>query len=413
MKFFAAPGEPETSQTYDATSFTDLGNGWYQASIPISDFATVATNTGFLLGPLGAQAAPFTYRMTGIGFSGSASADPGITPEAVAYSSDPAVAEDFGPPGGIQNFGSGAVFVDVLDDPDFAKVLEITSGEGYGAGVHVGFAAFPDYAAGFAAGYDTLHFKVKGDAANLAAFEVKFFAAPGEPETSQTYDATSYTALGNGWYQVSVPISDFPTVATNTGFLLGPLGAQAAPFTYRMTGIGFSTAGGGGLVPDGGFEAAGTAGLQPPWFAFENGGTVSVSDVNSNGGTYAARLQADASSGSASFPILKVERLGEGSFTGGEPVTVTFDVIDVDAVGAGKVFVAELFTERSDPPGGATNEVILGGYSLTGSWQTLTFNTFLGADAAGGVSLLFKADCGANPACTMDVFIDNVSIEVN
>jgi hypothetical protein len=26
------------------------------------------------------------------------------------------------------------------------------------------------------------------------------------------------------------------------------------------------------------------------------------------------------------------------------------------------------------------------------------------------VSLLFKADCGANPVCTMDVFIDNVSI---
>jgi hypothetical protein len=177
----------------------------------------------------------------------------------------------------------------------------------------------------------------------------------------------------------------------------------------------FSTAGGssGALVPDGGFEAAGVAGLQPPWFIFENGGTVSVSDLNSNGGTYAARLQADASSGVASFPILKVERLGTGSFTGGEPVTVSFDVIDVDNAGAGKVFVAELFTERSDPPGGATNEVLLGGYGLTGAWQTLTFNTNLGADAAGGVSLLFKADCGANPACTMDVFIDNVSIEVN
>ena len=184
-------------------------------------------------------------------------------------------------------------------------------------------------------------------------------------------------------------------------------------FHYLVRGRDSGCGGGGGLVPDGGFEAAGTAGLQPPWFAFENGGTVSVSDVNSNGGTYAARLQADASSGVASFPILKVERLGAGTFAGGEPVTITFDVIDVDTAGVGKVFVAEFFTERADPPGGATNEVILGGYGLTGSWQTLTFSTNLGADAANGVSLLFKADCGANTACTMDVFIDNVSIEVN
>ena len=180
-----------------------------------------------------------------------------------------------------------------------------------------------------------------------------------------------------------------------------------------MDDVYFSTEGGGGaLVPDGGFEAAGVSGLQPPWFVFENGGTVSVSDVNSNGGTYSARLQADASSGVASFPILKVERLGEGSFTGGEAVTISFDAIDVDATGVGKVFVAEFFTERADPPGGATNEVLVGGYGLSGTWQTYTYNTNLGADAAGGVSLLFKADCGANPVCTMDVFIDNVTITV-
>ena len=66
--------------------------------------------------------------------------------------------------------------------------------------------------------------------------------------------------------------------------------------------------------------------------------------------------------------------------------------------------------ERSDPPGGATNEVIMGGYGLSSSWAKYSFTTNLGADAVGGVSLLFKADCGANPVCTMDVFIDNVSI---
>ena len=404
-----------TGSAYSA----DLGDGWFQVSIPVSRFADVGNATGIVFESDDTSLEQFRMLLTDIGFSGVGDnppdvADPGITPEAIAYSSDPGAVEDLGPPGGIQNFGSGGVFVDMFDDPDFDKVLQVTSGEGYGAGVHVGFAAFTGYAAGFASGYETFHFKVKADAANLGAFEVKFID---NGDTSQTYDLTSYggvTNLGAGWLQVSIPMSDFAaTVAGNAGFLLGPLGDQGAAFSFLTTDIGFSSAGGSGeLVIDGGFEAAGASGLQPPWFVFENGGTASVSDVNSNGGTYSARLQADASSGMASFPILKVERLATGLLTDGGPVTVSFDAIDVDNTGVGKVFVAEFFTERSDPPGGATNEVLLDGYGLSGAWQTYSFNTNLGADAAGGVSLLFKADCGANPVCTMDVFIDNVSITI-
>jgi hypothetical protein len=269
--------------------------------------------------------------------------------------------------------------------------------------------------------YDTLNVTV--DTSGIAGFAdlTIQIEPPGAGAAGTNVLLSSYTpvATSGNWATYAIPLADFTatdfTAAANLGFWNPTDGAGLAFGTLYVDDVYFSTAGGGSgaLVPDGGFEAAGVAGLQPPWFIFENGGTVSVSDLNSNGGTYAARLQADASSGVASFPILKVERLGTGSFTGGEPVTVSFDVIDVDNAGAGKVFVAELFTERSDPPGGATNEVLLGGYGLTGAWQTLTFNTNLGADAAGGVSLLFKADCGANPACTMDVFIDNVSIEVN
>ncbi|MGB5354790.1 MAG: hypothetical protein WBN32_14350, partial [Woeseia sp.] len=237
-------------------------------------------------------------------------------------------------------------------------------------------------------------------------------------------------ATSGNWVSYAIPLADFTATdfaaVANLGFWNARDGGGALVFgTLYVDDVYFSTeggAGGGGgggggsggaLVPDGGFEAAGTSGLQAPWLTDPNGGTVSVSNANNNGGTYSARLQADATSGSPSFPILKVERLGTGSFTGGEPVTISFDAIDVDTTGAGKTFVAEFFTERADPPGGATNEVILGGYGLSGTWQTYTFNTTLGADAAGGVSLLFKADCGANTACTMDVFIDNVSITVN
>jgi hypothetical protein len=227
----------------------------------------------------------------------------------------------------------------------------------------------------------------------------------------------SLTPISAGWNSYDIPVGDF----TANGMTLadikelkfdGQTGVN--PSTIFLDNIYFyKNAGGGGggeLVSDGGFETAGVSCLQPPWVAFDNGGTVSVTNIDSNSGTYSARLQADASSGAASFPILKVERLGAGTLTNGGPVTISFDAIDADTTGVGKVFVAEFFTERADPPGGATNEVIMGGYGLSGSWQNYSFTTNLGADAAGGVSLLFKADCGANPVCTMDVFIDNVSI---
>ena len=104
-----------------------LGDGWYQVSIPVSSFTGVAAASGIVFESDDSSPDQFRMLLTDIGFSGVGDnpppddTDPGITPEAVAYSSDPAVAEDFGPPGGNQNFGSGAVFVDILDDPDFAK----------------------------------------------------------------------------------------------------------------------------------------------------------------------------------------------------------------------------------------------------------------------------------------------------
>ncbi|NNJ79356.1 MAG: glycoside hydrolase family 16 protein, partial [Xanthomonadales bacterium] len=214
----------------------------------------LAVGGNFPGSPDGTTPSPATMEVDWVRvYSGEASmaepVDPGIIPDAGVYVSDPGTMnEDLGPPGGIQNFGSGAAFADV-SDANFDRILQVTSGEGYGAGSHVGFAAFTGYDAGFAAGYDTLDFKVKGDAANLAAFEVKLFANPGDPETSRTYDATSFTELGDGWYQVSVPISDFPTADTNFGFLLGPVGAAAAQFTFQMTDIGFSVGGGGGVDP--------------------------------------------------------------------------------------------------------------------------------------------------------------------
>ena len=178
--------------------------------------------------------------------------DPGIIPAAGVYASDPdTMNQDLAPPGGIQNFGSGASFADDFSDPTFTRVLRVTSGDGFG-GAEIGFAAFTGYAPGFAQDYETLYFKVKGDAANLAAFEVKFFLEGdgGAADNGQTYDITSYSgseALGNGWYQVSIPLSAFSAfLDVNDGFLLGPAGDQGTRFSFQMTDIGFGLPEGGG-----------------------------------------------------------------------------------------------------------------------------------------------------------------------
>ena len=239
-------GGTDTSVLYDIANYAGtqvLGNGWYQVSIPMSDFAAnIAVNNGFLLGPAGDQGAAFSFLLTDIGFTGTAPVGgTPITPEAVVFATDPNVVEDLAPPG-IDNFGSGAVFdFAYAGDADYNPAIQAVSGEGYGAGVHVAFVAFTGYAVGFASTYDNFVFKVKGDAANLASFEIKFI---GGTDTSVLYDIPNYAGsadLGNGWYQVSIPMSDFAVnIAVNEGFLLGPAGDQGAAFSFLMTDIGFT-----------------------------------------------------------------------------------------------------------------------------------------------------------------------------
>mgnify|MGYP000096088635 CR=1 FL=1 len=48
----------------------------------------------------------------------------------------------------------------------------------------------------------------------------------------------------------------------------------------------------------------------------------------------------------------------------------------------------------------------------TAGWVTYEFTTTTGPDVSGGVTLQLKADCGANPGCTVDTYWDNVSVTV-
>jgi len=368
----------------------------------------------FNFGTSGAEAGEKVYYFDDIAV-GPGSDVTGIIPEVGAYVSDTVTMnEDLAPPGGIQNFGSGAAFSDVLTDPDYLRVLQVESGEGYGAGAHTGFAAFTGYAAGFAQGFDTLHFKVKGDAANLSDFEVKFFA----PDASQRYDLTSYagaTELGNGWIQVSIPLSDFAAnIAVYDGFLLGPFGAQAAPFVFQMTDIGFSEAGGGGgsveIAVNGGFESGDFTG----WTQFEatpgdqtvNTGT--VGDTSSEG-VYHLEINNTATSTNS---LIKQERVGLGIVTPGAAWTVTFDARG--SFGPGGVAFAQVFSETAGGNENCSGCGILGGAPLGLNADPTVWTSFSFSGTAGPntESLTLQLEAVTGGGDLANVFYDNISIVV-
>jgi hypothetical protein len=370
----------------------------------------------FNFGTTGTAAGEKTYYFDDVAV-GPGPGGGGIIPEAVVFATDPSVPRDLAPPA-IANFDSGAVFDGAFaGDADYNPAFQVTSGEGYGSGVHVGFVAFDGYAAGFAAAFGTFEFKVKVNAPGSASnFEVKFIQ---NGDTSRTYDLTTNpvsTPLGNGWYQVQIPMSDFAaTIAANTGFLLGPAGGQPGAFTMLLTDIGFSgTAGGGASCDPVGNEFAAAngdfeLGNLDCWSTFDNGGTIGV--VADNGpsapGSSAGRVNVTVPGN----PTLKLANLGAGTLTPGQQVTVSFDWKGTDANGG--VVDVVLFSELSGG-GVSKTDQILGGGGFPANWTTVgPLNLTAGPDVSGGVTLQITAICGGVAGCASEVFIDNVSIVIN
>jgi predicted small lipoprotein YifL len=330
-----------------------------------------------------------------------------ITPDNVVYATDPNLVVDLPPPV-VGNFGSGAVFdFAFAGDPDYNPALQITSGEGYGAGVHVGFVALTGYAPGFAAGFENVVFKVKGDAANLTSFEVKFIE--GGVDTSVLYDLTTYGGsedIGNGWYQVSIPMTDFAaTIADNAGFLLGPAGDQGAAFTLLLTDIGFTgTVGGGGgagLVVNGDFEA----GNLDDWEVFDNGGTIALTAPGEGNPGTAVNLNIVVPGN----PTLKQTGIGAGTLAPNQAFAITFDWKGSAANGG--VIDFQVFSEQAG--GGVTKaDLVQGGDAFPADWTTVgPLNFTTGPDVAGGLTVQITAICGGAAGCVSDLFIDNVVVE--
>ncbi len=110
-------------------------------------------------------------------------------------------------------------------DTTYNPIISITPGNGWSPTVYAGAIAFSSFNTGFASPYSTLHFKFKG---NYSSINVKFANGVSGPDKENSYLNSSANArsLGNGWYDFSVRLADFPAMSFYTEFAILNIGTD-------------------------------------------------------------------------------------------------------------------------------------------------------------------------------------------
>jgi len=215
----------------------------------------------------------------------------------------------------------------------------------------------------------------------------------------KTYTLT-FTASGFG--------ADDARVLFDSGAEIGLVNIDNVSLELVDNGGGSGGNGGTGgtageFVINGDFETGDVTG----WLFFDNGGTTSVSDAESNGGTFSARV----TSGTGNNPGIKQERFGAGTITANQQIKVTLDS-KVESLAAGAIVNVLAFSESSTEGVGATLHNLGSVNTAAGSWNSNEFTFTTAADVSGGVSLLIEVVCGGASDCNGVVFFDNVSVTI-
>ena len=125
----------------------------------------------------------------------------------------------------IGEWSSGSTLTELTDDPDYPRIMQVEPGSAWGAPSScMSFEEIP----GFLANYDGIAFKIRS--ADLSTINVKI------PEIELTYAFADATDLGNGWFEISVPFSDFVGTEPNpTTF--GILSGYGLGETFYITDV--------------------------------------------------------------------------------------------------------------------------------------------------------------------------------
>ena len=320
----------------------------------------------------------------------------------------------------VSDFGSGASFDSSIIDPAFPEPVWAISN---GAGKSAVFALF-NFNAGFTSRFGewSIGFKVKGLPGNEVI--VKFGDAdPDFPVDLDNSDFSTPIAGSNGWFDVQIPMSNFPGISGYNYLVIKSNTSSGADFSFLVTDIAFVeplsnvpaecsiTGGGGGNTATGGsvpevsiYEADGSvADLSPNYDPFTSGtGIATVVDTS-----YAQALELTSADGyTVSLVQLGLTGL---SFTGYDELLfkvkgLTADntiVVKVEATGGGVVNVditnpaANVTTE--DLGDGWTQVIMsLSAFGDVSSSSQIVFQTLDNAYAVGEKILL--TDIGFNNA---------------
>ncbi|MGD9388646.1 MAG: glycoside hydrolase family 16 protein, partial [Gammaproteobacteria bacterium] len=387
----------------------NLGDGWSQVVMQMPVFGDVSAASQIVFETLpGAYVAGDVFYLTDIGFNEgdanggapslgifSESSDENVTITDIVFAGNPVVIE------------AESVAVPPFDG---LFSLELTfsdnsGGQGFGGAI----IQFEDEDI---SAYDTLKFGIDTSAfAGFANLTVQF-----EPPAGGTnggfVSLASYTPVetSGNWEVYEIPLADFtavnPTLVNKLGFFNARDDQDALlAGTLYLDDIHLTTAGdtggggGGNIAVNGGFETGDFTG----WEQFAGGGVQAVTGVNPSSGSFAANLVIPVigPGGVGIDNLIKNANLQAGNLTPGAPVTVSFDMRG-SLSGAGGVVFAELFSELAVE--GVSKAEILGGASLNpvDAWTPYSFDTTLGPDVSGGVTLQLKVGCGPVEGCGAD-----------
>jgi len=161
------------------------------------------------------------------------------------YATDPSQALSFLPDVNFAYsiFGSGSILNGNFSDTTFDPVFAVTSGTEYGGGIHVaqvaliGGDAYPAFT-GFAEGTETINFKIKNlPADNVIDVEFGILGGPSQVLPVDVTTSIYSTSIGDGWYEVSIPMTEFPNGSTYN-FMAFTAGIGTTDiFTFLITDI--------------------------------------------------------------------------------------------------------------------------------------------------------------------------------